>query len=216
MECSVLRDERMDVLYDEADAATLRRAQEHLAACATCREEMEGLRRVRQALASWKMPPRPRALAPRRLWPALAAAAVLLLAIAGALGLSGSELAYENGAFRFRLGRADADLKRLLQEQEVRHREEIRSLEVSLARGPARDDSALLAQVSEMIRASESHQAQLLGARFADFSERTEARRRYDLARVSAGLSYLDVKNGQHVARTTELMGYMLKASQEK
>jgi hypothetical protein len=153
---------------------------------------------------------------PRPLWPALAAAAVLLLAIAGALGLSGSELAYENGAFRFRLGRADADLKRLLQEQEVRHREEIRSLDASLARGPARDDSALLAQVSAMIRASESRQAQLLGARFADFSERTEARRRYDLARVSAGLSYLDVKNGQHVARTTELMGYMLKASQEK
>lgn len=217
MECSVLRDERLDVLYGEADPVTLRRVEEHLAACAACREEMKELGRVRQALASWKLLPRPRALVPpRRLWPALAAAAILLLAIGGALGLSGSELAYQNGAFRFRLGRADTDLQRLLQEQEARHRQEIRSLEASLAGAPAREDSALLAQVAAMIRASESRQAELLQARFADFSERTEARRRYDLARISAGLSYLDVKNGQHVARTTELMGYMLKASQEK
>jgi glycosyltransferase involved in cell wall biosynthesis len=46
--------------------------------------------------------------------------------------------------------------------------------------------------------------------------ERAEAQRRYDLARVSAGLSYLDGKTGQQVARTTELMGYVLQASQKR
>lgn len=217
MECSVLRDERLDVLYGEADPETLRRVREHLGLCAACRDEMRALGELRHTLASWKRPPRPRGLgASPRPWAFLAAAALLLLALGGALGLAGSELTYENGAFRFRLGRADTDLPRLLEEQEARHRQEIRSIEASLKGAPARNEQALLAQVGQMIRASESRQTQLLEARFADFDERTEARRRYDLARISAGLSYLDVKSGQHVARTTELMGYVLKASQEK
>jgi hypothetical protein len=38
-----------------------------------------------------------------------------------------------------------------------------------------------------------------------------------DLARVAAGLSYLDGRHGQQLARTNELMGYVLEAaSQEK
>jgi hypothetical protein len=207
----------LDVLYGEADPETLRRVQEHLGLCASCRDEMKALGQLRQVLASWKQPPRPRDLrAVRQRWAFLAAAALLLLGLGGALGLSGSEMAYENGAFRFRLGRTDTDVPRLLQEQEARHRREMRSLEASLKGTPVLDEQALLAQVGQMIHASEGRQTQLLETRFADFNERTEARRRYDLARISAGLSYLDVKSGQHVARATQLMGYVLKASQEK
>jgi hypothetical protein len=46
--------------------------------------------------------------------------------------------------------------------------------------------------------------------------ERSEAQRRLDLARMSAGLSYLDGRTGQQVARATELMGAVLQASQQK
>jgi hypothetical protein len=40
-----------------------------------------------------------------------------------------------------------------------------------------------------------------------------EAQRRVDLARVAAGLSYLDGRHGQQLARTNELMGYVLEAA---
>ena len=74
----------------------------------------------------------------------------------------------------------------------------------------------MFVRVQDLIRQSELRQAAALNASLSDFSERTDAQRRYDLARVSAGLSYLDGKTGQTVARTTELMGYVLQASQKK
>ena len=51
MECRILRDERLDVLYGEADAATRQRVDEHLAVCETCREETAALVSLRQRLA---------------------------------------------------------------------------------------------------------------------------------------------------------------------
>ena len=56
----------------------------------------------------------------------------------------------------------------------------------------------------------------LLSASLTDLTARAETQRRLDMARVSAGLSYLDGRTGQQVARTTELMGYLLQASQQK
>src|SRR5258708_40192322 len=113
MDCSVLRDERLDVLYGEADAATRQRVEEHLAVCSACREEMAALRGLRGQLAAWEFPeglrktgrPRP---APRF----RAAAAVLLLAAGAAFGLSGSEVRYEKGELAIRLGGGDKDLPR--------------------------------------------------------------------------------------------------------
>ena len=46
MECERLRDERLDVLYGEADVATRARVEEHLLSCETCRREMDGLKKV--------------------------------------------------------------------------------------------------------------------------------------------------------------------------
>ena len=67
-----------------------------------------------------------------------------------------------------------------------------------------------------MIRQSEARQDVRVMARLAALSERAETQRRYDLARVSAGLSYLEGKTGQDMVRTTELMGQVLQASQKK
>jgi hypothetical protein len=213
MECSLLRDERLDVLYGEADPATRERVEQHLAGCAACREEMAALRALRADLAAWELPlglGTTRVRHPRRF---LAAAAVLLLGLGTAFGLTGSEVRYENGELAIRLGHGD----RRLADEEARHRDEIRALEASLSSSaPPRDEEALLARVEEMIQKSESRQGALLKTRLEEWDTKKEAQRRYDLARISAGLSYLDGKNGEHVARTTELMGYVLEAAQKR
>jgi hypothetical protein len=110
----------------------------------------------------------------------------------------------------------------LLAQQESRHRAEMDALRRSLspaaqvdAPGPG-PDAALLRRMEEMVRQSEARQDARVAARFAAFEEQADTQRRYDLARVSAGLSYLDGKTGQDVVRTTELMGYVLQASQQK
>jgi hypothetical protein len=217
MKCELLREERLDVLYGEASRDTIRRVADHEAVCPECREETADLRRVRHDLQAWKAPDRARpALAlprPRRF---LAAAAVLLLAAGAALGLSGSELRYGDGRLSFSLGRGDEEVRRLLAEQESRHRHEIEVLKASLSSPVGHDEAGILARAAEMIRESEMRQDASLQASLAGFERRVDAQRRFDLARVSAGLSYLDSKSGQHVARTTELMGYVLEASQKR
>jgi Putative zinc-finger len=217
MKCELMREERVDVLYGEATPDTIRRVEDHLSVCPDCREEMGDLRRVRRDLQVWKVPESRRpafaAPRPRRL---LAAAAALLLAAGALLGLSGSEVRYEDGHFSFRLGRAEADVPRLLAEQEARHQREIQAIKAALAGSTPHDDAAVLARAAEMIRESEARQDAELRTSLAGFERRVDAQRRFDLARVSAGLSYLDGKTGQHVARTTEIMGYVLEASQKR
>jgi hypothetical protein len=217
MKCEQLREERVDVLYGEATPDTIRRVEEHQSVCPDCREEMADLRRVRRDLQAWREPEsrRPSFVAPRprRL---VAAAAALLLAAGAVLGLAGSELRYEEGRFAFRLGRGDADVARLLAEQEARHQREIQAIKAALAVSTPHDDAAVLARAVEMIRESETRQDAALRTSLAGFERRVDAQRRFDLARVSAGLSYLDGKTGQHVARTTEIMGYVLEASQKR
>lgn len=202
MECTVLRDEMMEVLYGEASAATVRVVEDHAAACGECREELLAFRRLRRDLASWTLPESQavrvgRSAAPTWLW---LAAAALLLAVGAAAGFALAENRLE--------GRREA--------REARQRQEIAALRAAVEGAPLRDDAALLGKIDARIRQSEARQAAFLRESLADVADRSEAQRRYDLARVSAGLSYLDGKTGQTVARTTELMGYVLQASQKK
>jgi len=82
------------------------------------------------------------------------------------------------------------------------------------------DTAALLAsldaRIDERLRANESRQGERLEQRLVDWEERAEAQRRVDMARVAASLSYLDGRHGQQLARTNELMGYVLEASQKR
>jgi hypothetical protein len=226
MECRILRDERLDVLYGEADSATQKRVDEHLAVCETCREESAALVSLRQDLRSWGLPTMagaPVRTFPRRLLRALPAAAAVLLAAGGAFGLAGSEVRYEDGRLSVRIGRAEsADYHQALAAQEARLLErekelqdEIRSLRPAAAEEP-KHPREILARVEQMIHDSELRQAQQVQASLVRLDQRTEAQRRYDLARVAASLAYLDGRSGQQVARTTELMGYVLEASHNK
>jgi len=204
MECTVARDELIDVLYGEASPAAAQALEEHAASCEACREELRALRHLREDLSAWKLRGSPMpairwAAPPRWLW---AAAAALLLATGAALGVTLSET---------RLARA-------LEISDARHREAVAELRAEVKSLPIalRDDSAVLGQIDARIRQSEARQAVILKERLTDLADQTDAQRRYDLARVSAGLSYLDGRTGQTVARTTELMGYVLQASEKR
>ena len=209
-----LHADKMDVLYGEADTAARARVEAHLSGCAPCREEMGGLRAVRRDLGAWRLPASRPAFTPRGLvlprW--LAAAALLLVGFGAALGVAGY-----------------ASLRRTLVAQEARaadlerwHREEIRALEASLSRRPSApiDSAALLAgldaRIDERLRAGEARQVDRLDTRLAAWDERVDAQRRVDMARVAASLSYLDGRHGQQLARTNELMGYVLETSAQK
>jgi anti-sigma factor RsiW len=218
MDCERVGDEglaadKMDALYGEADAAARARVEAHLAGCAACREEMAALGGVRRDLRAWSLPASRPAFTPRGVvlprW--LAAAALLLIGFGATLGVTGY-----------------VSLRRALVAQEARsvrleqqHREAVRALEASLDRSAAAPDTAaflagLDARMDERLRASEARQAERLDARLAGWKESEQAQRRVDMAQVAASLSYLDGRHGQQLARTNELMGYVLEASAHK
>jgi hypothetical protein len=204
MRCDDWIDDKLAVLYGEADAETQRRVAEHAAACPACREELRDLRAVRRDLLAWKLP---QTLRPRRPWRRAAAvpswalplAATLLVGVAGAWAVARAEQHYASVAQR-------------LSEQEQRHTRELATLRAELdqARAPravaASADGELLARVEDLIAASEGRQRAVLRAGF-DLMER---RRQYDMARVKAGLSYMEGRNGRHMADAMRAVNYVL------
>jgi hypothetical protein len=219
MDCDAIRDDILDVLYGEGGEGAARRVEAHQATCADCRREMADLRRLRGDLAQWRLPERlgaspAAAPRPRHLPLGLAAAAALVLAATAGLAFSGAELRYDAAGFSVRVGRASET--RALADLERRHREEVAALraEIAAVRGP--DDRALLRTVAERIHDSETRQDEARLASLRVLRQRADTQRQYDLARMSAGLSYLDGKAGLQAARTTELVGHLLQASQQK
>jgi hypothetical protein len=220
MDCDAFRDEMMDMLYGEASPAEARRLEEHERACRECRDEVASLRRLRRDLAAWQVPAGVATATRLRAWsrPALAAAAAVVLLVGG-LAARGSEVRYENGRFAFRLGAAASSdtVSAALTAQEERHRREMQALRADLGPRPgAADDRETLRKVERMIADSQARQAAFVKAGLTRLEERSEARRQFDLAQVGAGFSYLDGKAGLQAARTTELMGHVLQASQRK
>jgi hypothetical protein len=208
-----LQGDKLDVLYGEADAAARARVSAHVETCGACREEMAGLGALRRDLGRWRLPRARTGFSPRGFvvphW--LAAAALFLLAFAGTLGASGYL------SLRHALAAQEARAAELEQQQ----RETRQALQAQLARTPvsAADAEKLLARVDQRLDARLSSSDELQRARlerlFADWQERAEVRRRVDMAQVAASLSYLDGRHGEQLARTNELMGYVL-ASQKR
>src|SRR5262245_41569510 len=216
MHCDAYRDQMLDVLYGEAGDAARRAVEEHQRECASCSEEMAAFRRLRRDLQTWSVPAPARPRRPALVWPGLAAAAATLLALGGMASWRGGELRHDEHGWSLHVGRDASFVEARLQEQEQRHRAEMQELRASLASPPAADREALLALAREVVSESERRQDARLQDALARMSDRYETQRRYDLAQVSAGLSYLEGKAGLHAARTTELVGQVLLASQEK
>jgi hypothetical protein len=156
----------------------------------------------------------------------LAAAAAIVLAFLGGLAVSRAELRVRDGEVAFRFGaarenagrEANADIRgRLARLEEERRQETLRVQPASTGGAPVVNPNDVLARVQQMIRESETRQAVLLQTGLTQLGQQQEAQRRYDLARISAGLSYLETKTGADVARTNELMmSHVLKATDEK
>jgi hypothetical protein len=224
MECDAFRDDLLDVLYGEADVETAHRFNEHQARCAACREEIASLRGVRHELGGWALAPKRQVSLRFALRPAqwLAAAAGLVAVLGGAVVLARGEIRYPNGqvALRLALPAEDtAELRRLLADQQQRHERDLAALKESFearpeAAGTPIDQEALLAEVRRIVKASEGRQAAVMAASLGDLEARADAKRRVDLARVSTGLTILEGKTVSQAARTTELMGKVLLASQ--
>jgi hypothetical protein len=161
-------------------------------------------------LRAWTLPASRPAFTPRGVvlprW--LAAAALLLIGLGATLGVTGYV------SLRRALVAEEARAARL----EQQHRE---AVETPVATRPTAPDAgaflaSLDARIDERLRASEARQAERLDSRLAGWQEREEAQRRIDMAQVAASLSYLDGRHGQQLARTNELMGYVLEASAQK
>jgi hypothetical protein len=223
MDCDAYRDDLMDVLYGEADAATARRFQEHQARCAACREEVSSLRRVRRDLDGWVVAPRVASrvrpfLSPRYL---AAAAAVLLAVSGGGLVLAKGELRYPNGQVAFRVaapGSEVAELRQRLEQQEQRHQQaliELRAAQPAASAPPGgRDD--LLREVARLVRESEARQSAAFTASLNELADTTARQRRVDFAQMSAGLATLEANIGIQNAKQNDIIGRVVLASQGK
>ena len=218
MDCDAYRSDMLDVLYGEGGEAAARRAEAHQLTCADCRREMAEMRRLRGDLAQWRLPETLRrpseAVAPkRRLSIGLAAAAAVIVSVGAAARFGGAELLHDQTGFAVRIGRGpDA---RVLADMELRHQAEIAVLRAELAAARPPDQQQLLRTVAQMIGESERRQEEARLDTARSLRQRAETQRQYDLARMSAGLAYLDGKAGLQAARTTELVGHLLQASQK-
>jgi hypothetical protein len=195
----------LDVLYGEADPAAARAFESHRRQCAPCGDELRALRGLRRDLGAWTVPARPSAAgaAVRRARAWLPLAAGLVLGVAGAVAMAAGTQ-----------GRADT-VAAAMRSQDLRHRAEMDALKAALAADRPRAE-ATLEDVRRLIRESEARQAAVLDASLRGLAERSDAQRREDMAQVSAAFSYLEGRTGLQVARTTELMGHVLSASQKK
>jgi hypothetical protein len=226
MDCAGFRDDMLDVLYGEADAQASARFEAHRASCESCRDELGSLEGVRHDLQAWGIdkamgaPRRSRFLVP---WRGLAAAAAVVLSFGA--GLGASRLEVRDGEIAFRLPASGppagdsaaprpAELEARLARHEAEYRSEIQLVKAELAAPRSTGvDPALLRQVRDMIRESEARQAVLFQTGLTDLWRTAEAQRRQDLARISAGFSYLEGKAAVDVARTNELMSKALRVS---
>jgi hypothetical protein len=217
MDCDAIRSDMLDVLYGEGGEGPARRVEAHQLTCLDCRREMADLRRLRGDLAQWRLPEtlrRATEVAPRpsRL-PMAWAAAAAVIALLGATWIGGAELRRDPAGFSIRIGRG-AD-SRAVADMERRHQAEIAALRAELVAARAPDPQHLLRTVARMIGESERRQEEARLVTVRTLRQRAETQRQYDLARMSAGLAYLDGKAGLQAARTTELVGHVLQASQK-
>lgn len=214
MQCEKVGDEalqgdKLDVLYGEADVAARDRVQAHLERCPACRDELAALRGMRRDLAAWRLPEARQRRAPHGFvvprW--LAAAALFVLGFGATLGASG----YVS------LRRAVAEQQARADALEARQREAERPLPSALGQA---DGAAFLAQldarIDERLRSSRTRERESFERQLASWQEQADVRRRADMAQVAASLSYLDGRHGQQLARTNELLGYFLQASDKR
>jgi len=84
------------------------------------------------------------------------------------------------------------------------------------ANGAAQSDAAFLAQVRQLIDASETRQQRDLALRIQQLVRDMDVQRRADMARVADGIGVLEGRTGAAVAQQREMMNYLMRVSQKQ
>ena len=195
------RERLLDYLYEACDADNRRGFEAHLDTCEECREELSGLRAVRQDLLAWDVPEHGsvwKPFVPTQVAPwwrgvprwALAAAASVTFMVGLAGGVVSRALmpvrvvttAGERVSTVPAVSRADlaATERRLLAAMQAQLDERMRPMPAHvLTPGPPVSRDEILKEVQSMLAASEQRQQQALGASMRTIlqdSERTFVR----------------------------------------
>jgi hypothetical protein len=226
-------------LYGESTDAERAAIAQHLASCAACAAELEGLRSVRTELAAWKPPEhvmgfrlvQEPARVGRRFWqPAWALAAAATVVLGSAAVLAGVTVRQESGGWVIRIGGAPAenpapapglaDRVRAIEEQFAASRLAPAAPVETPAAGAATpasrsaDEAALLRRVEALIRASEDRQQRELALRLSQAMRDVDRQRQSDLIRIQRGLGELEGFAGREAVRTREALDYLMRVSQ--
>jgi hypothetical protein len=77
-------------------------------------------------------------------------------------------------------------------------------------------DAAFMAQVRQLVEASETRQQREVALRIAQVAREMDTQRRADMARVADGIGVLEGRTGAAVATQREMMNYLLRVSQKQ
>jgi hypothetical protein len=81
---------------------------------------------------------------------------------------------------------------------------------------PPLSDAAFLAQVRQLIEASETRQQREMALRIQQVVRDMDTQRRADMARVADGIGVLEGRTGAAVAQQREMMNYLMRVSQRQ
>lgn len=233
----------------------------HLGVCSECREELAGLRATRTLLALWAPPApdfafrivREQAVPPAKVLPmrprwmpvfGLAAAAVLVLAAAGAI--ANLEMRYDASGLVVRTGwsRGDAQTAQTDGTAQRAHtsallparsssdfdalERRLRELEIATAAQPSSGgvqtasarmtDAEILRRVREMVGEAESRQQTVVAQRLLQVVRDFDRQRQSDLAAIQQGLGTYQGLTNAEIAQQRDMLNqlYRVAARQDK
>jgi hypothetical protein len=201
-----MREALVSYLYDEATAEETRRVEDHLASCASCKQEMAAFERVRDHLQQWQLddmpivrvvtePPRARRSAFDALKELLAATPVWGKAVgAGAAGLlilavMGTDVSVGRDGFSFR-----ADLLRRQPAGAQVAQTGAQEVKYVSADQLEQFREGMKALVGQMIAESERQQKDDLRARLVGLESELQNMRSADLAKIALRVQEHQVK----------------------
>lgn len=231
-------------LYDECDPAERAAISAHLVMCARCAAEVAALRATRSELTEWAAPEAhlgfrlvsesapSNVLRPARWWQrplpawAQAAAAVIIFVAGAGLGaLRGGAFssgpaanataaapvavtAHELDALEQRLRSEMADLRTVgSHDQPV-----VQAVPASAASDSG--NAAVMQQVRQLIRDSETRQQRELALRTAEVIRDFDTQRRGDLARIEQTFGRMEGTNTAQVEQQRQMINYLMRVSQ--
>lgn len=222
-------------VYDECDGQERDAVAAHLAQCATCADEIEGLGWTRHQLGAWSapapdqgfqlpVPPLPWWRAPLPAWAQVAAAAVIF---AAGLGVGAARDTARSGvvagppvAEAAVAAVSAADLAQL----EQRLRTEMAAARPAVPAAPAavpagRSDAEIMRRVQTLVEESEQRQRRELTLRAVELARDIEAQRRVDLASVREQMGQIQGVTGAEIRSQREAIrrinDYFIQVSQQ-